>query len=155
MITCSSRPAFSLRAKLVLSYLGVALGAMLLFIIVVSMVVQNYFYSAQLDQFRANAEYIAQQIGQRYQLAGDDWGNIGTINLGVPELYIVVDANHQLLATSLPRFDISTFEQPLQQALQGQEVQGNLQVSSYSDNTLAGLYISVPIRDGGQPTGAK
>jgi two-component system sensor histidine kinase BaeS len=154
VVTRSSRPAFSLRAKLVLSYLGVALGAMLLLIIVVSVVVQNYFYSAQLDQFRTNAEYIAQQIGQRYQLAGDDWGNIGTINLGVPELYIVVDANHQLLATSLPRFDISTFEQPLQQALHGQEVQGNLQVSSYSDNTLAGLYISVPIRDGGQPTGA-
>src|SRR6266849_7113122 len=65
MATSSSRPAFSLRAKLVLSYLGVALGAMLLLIVVVSVVVQNYFYSAQLDQFRANAEYTAQQMGQR------------------------------------------------------------------------------------------
>ena len=51
-----------------LSYLGVTLGAMLLLIVVVSVVVQNYFYSAQLDQFRANAEYTAQQIGQHYQL---------------------------------------------------------------------------------------
>ncbi len=150
----SSRPVFSLRAKLVLSYLGVALGAMLLLIIVVSVVVQNYFYSAQLDQFRANAEYIAQQIGQRYQFAGGDWGNIGTINLGVPELYIVVDANNVLLATSQPRSDISVFQQSLQQALQGQEVQGNLQVSSETNNSLAGFYISVPIRYGGQPTGA-
>jgi signal transduction histidine kinase len=154
VVTRSSRPAFSLRAKLVLSYLGVALGAMLLFIIVVTVVVQNYFYSAQLDQFRANAEYTAQQIGQRYQLAGGDWELIGPINLGVPELYIVVDANDQLLAMSHPRFDISVFQQPLQQALLGQEVQGNLQVSSDTNNSLAGLYISVPIRYGGQPTGA-
>ncbi|HEY6286255.1 MAG TPA: HAMP domain-containing sensor histidine kinase, partial [Ktedonobacteraceae bacterium] len=127
---------------------------MLLLIIVVSLVVQNYFYSAQLDQFRANAEYTAQQIGQRYHFSGGDWGNMGTINLGVPELYILVDANNQLLAISQPRFDISVFEQSLQQALQGQEVQGNLQVSSDANNSLAGLYMSVPIRDGGQPSGA-
>jgi len=154
VVTRSSRPAFSLRAKLVLSYLGVALGAMLLLILVVTMVVQNYFYSAQLDQFRANAEYTAQQIGQRYQLAGGDWELTGPIDLGVPELYIVVDMNDQLLGMSRPRFDMSAFQQSLQQALQGQEVQGNLQVSSDTNNSLAGLYISVPIRNGGQPTGA-
>jgi two-component system sensor histidine kinase BaeS len=145
VVTRFSRPAFSLRAKLVLSYLGVALGAMLLLILVVSMVVQNYFYSAQLDQFRANAEYTAQQIGQR--------GNIGPINPVGSELYIVVDSNNHLLAISQP-IDISPFEQSIQQALQGQEVQGNLQVSSDTNNSLAGLYISVPIRNGGQPTGA-
>src|SRR5438552_863310 len=154
MVTRSYRPAFSLRAKLVLSYLGVALGAMLLFIIVVTMVVQNYFYTAQIDQFRANAEYTAQQIGQQYQRAGGDWEFTGPINLGVPELYIVVDANDQLLAASHFRFDIFAFQQSLQQALQGQEVQGNLQVSSDTNNSLAGLYISVPIRYGGQPSGA-
>ncbi len=145
MITRSSRPAFSLRAKLVLSYLGVTLGAMLLLIIVVTVVVQNYFYSAQLDQFRANAEYTAQQIGQR--------GNIGPINPVGSELYIVVDSNDHLLALSQP-IDISPFEQSIQQALQGQEVQGNLQVASDSDNSLAGLYVSVPIHAGGQPSGA-
>jgi signal transduction histidine kinase len=48
---------------------------------------------------------------------------------------------------------MSAFQQSLQQALQGQEVQGNLQVSSDTNNSLAGLYISVPIRNGGQPTG--
>lgn len=153
MDTRSARPAFGLQAKLVLSYLGVALGAILLLIVVVSVVVQNYFYSTQLDQFRSNAEYIAQQIGHRYQLAGDDWDNIGPIGLDVPELYIVVDANHQVRATSLPAFNISAFGQPLQQALQGQEVQGNLQVTA-ENNTLAGLYVSVPVYDGGQPGGA-
>ena len=146
MVTRSSRPAFSLRAKLVLSYLGVALGAMLLLIIVVTMVVQNYFYSAQLDQFRANAEYTAHQIGQR--------GNIGPISLVGSEPFIVVDSNDHLLAISPPNFDISPFEQSIQQALQGQEVQGNLQVSSDANNSPFGFYISVPIRYGGQPTGA-
>jgi two-component system sensor histidine kinase BaeS len=149
VVTRSSRPAFSLRAKLVLSYLGVALGAMLLLILVVSMVVPNYFYSAQLDQLRSNAEYIAQQIGQYYHFAGDDW-NIGPIR-GVPEIFIVEDAAHQLRYLSPPSFDISVFGQPLQQSLQGQEVQGNLQDSN---NTTAGLYVSVPIYDGGQSNGA-
>ena len=90
----SSRPVFSLRVKLVLSYLGVALGAMLLLIIVVTLVVQNYFYSAQLGQFRANAEYTAQQSGQR--------GNIGPISLVGSEPFIVVNANDQLVAISPP-----------------------------------------------------
>ena len=153
MITRSLRPGFSLRAKLVLSYLGVALGAMLLLIIVVSVVVQNYFYSAQLQQFRVNAEYTAQEIGQRFQMAGGDWELTGPINLGVPELFIVVDANDQLLAMSHPSFDTSIFQQVLQQALQGQEVQGNQQFLSDSNNSLAGFYVSVPIRYGGQPNG--
>src|SRR6266699_2715324 len=133
----SSRPAFSLRAKLVLSYLGVTLGAMLLLILVVTLVVQNYFYSAQLDQFRANAEYTAQQIGQRR--------NIGSINPVGSELYIVVDSNDHLFAISPQLIDISPFEQSIQQALQGQEVQGKLQISSDANNSPPGFYISVPI----------
>src|SRR5215831_20040346 len=124
VVTRSYRPGSGLRAKLVLSYLGVALGAMLLLIIVVTVVVQNYFYSAQLDQFRANAEYTAQEIGQRYQLAGGDWELIGPIYLGTPELYVVVDANDQLLKISYPGLNVSPFQQALQQALQGQEVEG-------------------------------
>ena len=146
MVRRSSRPAFSLRAKLVLSYLGVALGAMLLLIIVVSVVVNNYFYSAQLAQFRANAEYTAQQIGQR--------GNIGPVSLVGSEPFIVVDSNDYLLAISPPNFPLSPFEPSIQQALQGQEVQGNLPFSSDANNPLPGFYISIPIRYGGQPTGA-
>jgi signal transduction histidine kinase len=153
VVTRSYRPAFSLRAKLVLSYLGVTLGAMLLLIIVVTVVVQNYFYTAQLDQFRANAEYTAQRIGQNFQAAGGDWEITRPITLTAPELYIVVDANGQLLDMSQPRSDISVFQQSIQQALQGQEVQGNLQVTSDTNNSLTGFYVSVPIRYGGQPTG--
>src|SRR5215472_9339652 len=112
---------------------------MLLFILVVTFVVQNYFYTAQLAQFRANAEYTAQEIGQRFQLAGGDWELTGPINLGVPELFVVVDTNDQLLAMSRPSFDTSVFQQALQQALQGQEVQGNQQFLSDSNNSLAGF----------------
>src|SRR5690349_17897074 len=114
---------------------------MLLLIIVVTLAVQNYFYTAQLDQFRANAQYTAQEIGQRYQRAGEDWEFIGPIYLGTPELYIVVDANDQLLAMSHASFDVSTFQQSLKQALQGQEVEGNQQFSSGSNNSLPGYYV--------------
>src|SRR5712692_5155176 len=93
MATSSSRPAFSLRVKLVLSYLGVALGAMLLLIIVVSVVVQNYFYSTQRDQLRASAEFVAQQIGQIYHSNGESWDAFREpINLRYsPDLFIVAD----------------------------------------------------------------
>ncbi|HXZ03432.1 MAG TPA: HAMP domain-containing sensor histidine kinase [Ktedonobacteraceae bacterium] len=153
MVTRSWRPVFSLRAKLVLSYLGVALGAMLLLIIVVTLVVQNYFYTTQLDQFRANAEYTAQEIGQNYQAAGGDWEFIPRITLSGPEFYIVAGTNGQLFDISQPGFDISAFQQSIQQALQGQEVAGNLQATSDNNNPLTGFYVSVPIREGGQPTG--
>src|SRR5437016_9258554 len=58
------RPVFNLRLKLVLSYLGVALGAILLLILVVSLAVQNYFFSAQREELRTNAEILAQRVEQ-------------------------------------------------------------------------------------------
>src|SRR5260370_16823240 len=76
MATSSSRLAFSLRAKLVLSYLGVALGAMLLLIIVVSLAVQNYFYTTQHDQLRVRPEYYPHQIVQLYHTNVEHCSNI-------------------------------------------------------------------------------
>jgi two-component system, OmpR family, sensor histidine kinase BaeS len=160
VITRSSRPAFSLRAKLVLSYLGVALGAMLLLIIVVSVVVQNYFYSTQIDQLRARAEYYAQQIGQSYLDKGENWDNIGQIRLYSPELFIVIDSTQQIHSAPPPASikvsgsDSSALKQALQLALQGQEVTGDLQGASNDSSIFSGSYISVPIYDGGQANGA-
>ena len=160
MVTRSSRPAFSLRAKLVLSYLGVALGAMLLLILVVSVVVQNYFYSTQIDQLRARAEYYAQQIGQIYHNNSESWDNIGPYRLYSPELFIVIDTTQQVHSAPPPASinvsgsDISTLKQALQLALQGHEATGNLQGSSNDSSMFSGSYISVPLYDGGQANGA-
>jgi signal transduction histidine kinase len=157
--TRSSRPAFSLRAKLVLSYLGVALGAMLLLIIVVSVVVQNYFYSTQRDQLRARAEYFAQQIGQLYHDKGESWDTVGQLRLYSPELFVVIDTTQQVHSAPSPAFmkvsesDIPALRHALQQALQGQEAPGDLQGTSNDSNTFSGSYISVPLYDGGQANG--
>lgn len=155
-----SRPAISLRAKLVLSYLSVALGAILLLIIVVSLVVQNYFYTTQRDQLRARAEYYAQQIGQIYQNKGESWNNVGPLGVYSPELFIVVDTSQQVHSARPSKFihvsasDVPALRQALQQALKGQQVQGNLQGTTNDSSTFSGFYISVPLYDGGQANGA-
>ncbi len=160
MATSSSRLAFSLRAKLVLSYLGVALGAMLLLIIVVSLAVQNYFYTTQHDQLRVRAEYYAQQIGQLYHNNGESWDNVRQIHLYTPELFIVIDTAQQVRSTALPDFirlsenDIPSLKSALQQALQGQETPGDLRGSPNDNGIFSGPYISVPLHDGGQANGA-
>jgi len=161
VVTRSSRPALSLRAKLVLSYLGVALGAMLLLIVVVSVVVQNYFYSTQIDQLRARAEYYAQQIGQDYHDKGESWDNVGQIHLLYSlELFIVVDTTQQVHSAPLPPTirvsgsDLPALRQALQLALQGQEATGDLQGASNDSSMFSGSYISVPLHDGGQANGA-
>src|SRR5260370_2721133 len=155
----SSRLVPSLRVKLVLRYLVVALGAILLLVVVVSLAVQNYFYQAQQDQLKAEAEYTAQYIGRLYQSRGENWDNLPLTTNGFSA---VVDKTrqirslppHGLPGLPTPAFDISAFTQPLRQAVQGQEVQGNLQISLNDGNsTLPGFYICVPLYDGGQANG--
>jgi signal transduction histidine kinase len=156
----SSRPAFGLRAKLVLSYLGVALGAILLLVVVVTVVVQNYFISTQRDQLRARAEYYAGQIGQLYHDKGESWNNVGQLRLYSPELFIVIDTTQQIHSAPLPATikvsgsDIPALRQALQLALQGQEAPGDLQGTSNDSSTFSGTYISVPLYDGGQVNGS-
>ena len=154
----ASRPMFSLRMKLVLSYLGVALGAILVLVVVVSWAVQNYFYNTQQDQLRANAEIIAQQFGQYYHNNIGSWDNqrapLRLLGIG-QYIYEVVDTNLQL--RSIPVLDMSnnpTLRQGLQQSLQGQEVPGNLQVRTPDGDTIPALYITVPLYDNnGQANG--
>ena len=152
----SSRLVPSLRVKLVLSYLVVALGAILLLVVVVSLAVQNYFYKAQQDQLKVNAENVAQQIGQIYHNDGGSWISPGApLRLLGPGINVAVDTN--LLVRSFPQVDINelpaALKQALQQGLQGQEVSGNLQVATPDNSTIPALYISVPLYDGGQPNG--
>ena len=151
-------PGFSLRTKLVLSYLLVALGAILILTIVVSLAVQNYFASWQRDQLQLRAENLAQQIGVAYRANGS-WDNISLrIETGGPVLLVITDASgHQLNhlePRGLPLHDDNEplLTQALAQALHGQEVQGHIGGSG-DDNFFSGLYISVPLRYNGQANG--
>src|SRR5450432_3709376 len=56
----------SLRLKLVLSYLAVALGAIFILAIAVSIAVQNYFTTTQLDGLRQQAEFRERQLTFAY-----------------------------------------------------------------------------------------
>jgi enoyl-[acyl-carrier-protein] reductase (NADH) len=69
-------PSVGLRLKLVLSYLMVALGAILILAIAVSLAIQNYFAGAQKAQLNAQVEYLAAQIGHLYRAEGEDWDRI-------------------------------------------------------------------------------
>ncbi|HLX58681.1 MAG TPA: HAMP domain-containing sensor histidine kinase [Ktedonobacteraceae bacterium] len=150
----------SLRVKLVLSYLGVALGAILLLVVVITLTVQNYSYTVQHDQLRSEAEFFAQQIGQRYQNAGESW-NFGRIEDFNPELLVVVDNNNPPQARSgrppdfvkLSQNDVPTLNSAMQQSLKGQEITGSLQGSPTDSSYFSGFYISVPIYNGGNSNG--
>lgn len=149
----------SLRVKLVLSYLGVALGAILLLVVVISLAVQNYFYTAQIGQLRSDAEISAQQVGAAYRGASESWDFGARFEDFNPELVLVVDKNQQFQITHVPPFasisntDFQTLKQSLAQASQGQEVSGSLQGSPTDSSFFSGFYVSVPVYDGGIPGG--
>jgi two-component system, OmpR family, sensor histidine kinase BaeS len=155
----SSRLVPSLRVKLVLSYLCVALGAILLLVLVVQLAVQNYFYQAQQDQLKANAENAAQQIGQIYHNGGRSWDSLGgplrLVGPAINVVGLVVDTHLQVRSIPPPVIinNIPALSQALQQALQGQEAPGSLQVPVGDGSTIPAVYISVPLYDGGQANG--
>src|ERR1700694_2939913 len=146
----------SLQVKLVLSYLGVALGAILLLVVVISIAVQNYFYTAQIGQLRSEAEFSAQQVGLYYQRASESWNFNARVEDFNPELVLLVGKNLQPEITHKPPFtnlsitDVQTVNQSLAQSLQGQETNGSLQGSPTDSNYFSGFYGSVPVYDGGK-----
>jgi signal transduction histidine kinase len=150
----------SLQTKLIVSYLGVALGAIML-VIVISLVVQNYFNSVERDQLRSRAEYLARQVGISYFFRGENWDNVGIIVDYNPELFVLKDANQQVHSTEppgIPRLsdaDIPIVNAALLQSLQGKEVSGTIQGHSFDGDgdTFSGIYISVPVYDNGQANG--
>ncbi len=153
-------PTMSLRTKLVLSYLAVALGAILVLTIVVALVIQNYFASTQRDLLRSQALYRAHYVEHIYRSLGGSWDRVPTtqIQTNDPILLVVVDTTGREVFYTLPAYlhlrddDSAVFKQALSQALQGQEVDGNLQGSGDA-NTFSGIYISVPLHEDSQPNG--
>ena len=150
----------SLRVKLVLSYLMVALGAVLILAIVVSLAVQNYFQSTERQQVHALAQSLADEIGMRSSGMPPDQTDRG-MNISSfynPFLVIVVNAQgQQVFAFKPPRLDVSStdltsLQQALQQALNGQEADGWM-AGTNDANAFSGYYSSIPIHDQGKASG--
>ncbi len=154
-----SLPALSLRAQLVLSYLGVALAAIAVLTVVITFAVQNYFYSTERDLLHTRAELIAGQVVQYYRAAGENWDNLRQIGLNSPDLFVVIDTKDQVRSLPSPSYfklnsaDVPIVQQALGQALRGQEVEGTLRGDADSDN-FSGQYVALPLRDNGQIIGA-
>lgn len=149
------RKGFSLRAKLVLSYLGVALGAILLMVIVVTIAVQQYFYQSQMDQLKNSATAMSSEISEAYQNNHNSWINL---TLPVPiydirDLPIILTTQNQYLSTTPNQDGLvsqlisnNTLKQALQSSLQGQSEEGSYQIDGNPDSLLTtGFYASAPI----------
>ena len=154
-----SCPKMSLRVQLILSYLAVALGAILVLVVVIAFVVQNYFYSTERDLLRTRATFSAREIVELYSEAGNSWDFLGILRLNSPDLLEVVDSNAQghivpsAADIKLSNADAPVAQQALQQALNGQEVDGDLQ-GSIDGATFSGQYVALPVRDNGRIIGA-
>ncbi len=157
----------SLQAKLTFSYLGVALGAILL-VIIITLAVQNYFYTEQQDQLRFQAQYLAQQIGTRYHNLNENWAHLAPIDFYSPELYVVLGSDLQVYSAQpggtpqLSDSEINALDTALLQSLQGKVLSGYLQGTpaelDRDRDAFSGFYITLPIYDnaqtGGKPIGA-
>jgi two-component system, OmpR family, sensor histidine kinase BaeS len=150
----------SLRGKLVLSYLGVALGAIILMVIVVTIAVQTYFYKSQIDLLQASAENAAQTIPQYYQQNNNSWLNLTVPLADVRDYSLIMDADGHIYTPVSPPLpenlaDNADIKQALQDALHGNEKQGNFQITiDDGSSPFSGIYASAPIRLNNQTIGA-
>lgn len=154
-------PTLSLRMKLALSYLGVALGAIIVMSIAVSIATQSYFANSQRNQLQVQAEDFSQELATVYTAEGDTWDAAPlqrVIEPFGPSILVVVDAQgnglyfHQPDSSFLDDNDKTILTQALTQALHGQVAQGQLQ-SADNDHDFSGLYIAVPVRYKGLSSG--
>ena len=156
-------PALSLRVKLALSYLGVALGAIIIMAIVVSYATQSYFVSSQQRELQVEAESFASQLDTVYSKYGNAW-NPGILQQIIrpagPSLILIVDTNSVNLYQNVPGYlalsssDNTVLGQALTQALQGHETTGQLQLqTSDHDTDFNSFYTAVPLRYNGTGNG--
>ncbi len=122
-------PILSLRLKLVLSYLGVALGAIIIMAIVVSFAIQSYFVSSQQNLLKVQAEDFSQELAIVYSAQGNAWDS-GYLQRSIqpigPSLLIIEDVQGNNLYFRQPDFislnddDKTAITQAISKALQGQ-----------------------------------
>ena len=149
------RSRLSLRVKLVVSYLMVALGAILILAVVVVLAIQSYFANVQTDELRTQAEYVAPQIATHYDSATQSFDNVDSgINRFSLNTQVVVGPNGQLtIPTSLLNEGGgnagNVISQAIQQGLRGQEQQGHFNIV-LRGHSISLVYVSVPIQLTGQ-----
>ncbi len=147
----------SLRLKLVLSYLAVALGAIFILAIAVAIAVQNYFTTTQLEGLRQQAQFRAHQIIFAYthnsipliRAAPDD-----------PVLFVFVNPKGMQVLCSGSEFlkqnscDDSTLTNAFSETLsKNKETDGTIQMVA-DTSTFSSLFVCIPLNYNGQLVGA-
>ena len=147
----------SLRLKLVLSYLAVALGAIFILAIAVSIAVQNYFTTTQLEGLRQQAQFRAHQLVFDY-----GHNNIPMIRTAPddPVLFIFVDPQGAQIVCSGSQFlkqgkcNDPTLTNAFTETLhKNQETDGTIQMVADS-STFSSLFVCTPLNYNGQLIGA-
>ncbi len=148
------RPTLSLRIKLVLSYLIVALSAVLILAVVVLLAIQNYFSNVQTDALHQRAVTEARLIAPTYNdMDGLFDGVRSTIDVRTSlELRIVASAANK---DAFPLAMLDTVKQAVAKAFNGQETSGRVPVSLRGGGQpLLFIYTCVPIYRNGQTGGS-
>ncbi len=165
-------PSFSLRTKLILSYLAVALGAILILSIVITQVVQGNFANQQQDMFKQNEQSEALQIGELYHNSQNNWSNalpyLISPNSGFMQdnhsdshsdntSKLLVDIHGTAIIGDLHLVSLingdSTINQCVEQALHGTAKESSLQSSDADGQSSAMYYACEPIHVSGQQNG--
>ncbi|GER88157.1 hypothetical protein KDW_23190 [Dictyobacter vulcani] len=153
--------AFSLRSKLVLSYLLVILGTVLILSFVVSVTVQNYFHNLQIDNLKINTAYYAKGFTNYYRYYGNTWDNVLRANAPSSEpsvSMLVDDKGTQKLCTQSNEFSDNNcnntdIHQILKTTLSGSTVQsGDITLNMFR-GTASAVYVSMPLRYGDSTIG--
>jgi signal transduction histidine kinase len=153
----------SLRAKLILSYLAVALGAIFIVASAIAFSVQSYFNHTQFEALRSVAVYRAKYFEDGYLRRGSNWGPDSpfiAIISNDPVLTAIVDEKGNLVACGQPasivkgNCDDPILKSALEGALKGQEQSGYLPVTTRSGTTFSSLYVSIPLKLGNQIIGS-
>ncbi len=145
--------SMSLKSKLVLSFLATILGTVLVLAFVVSLVVQNYLYSVQIQRLQYLSMNEAQNLERQYIFHGNSWDGIAGSQGPEDYMIVIVDASDTIqLCSPSPSFSIddcssSTVQNALKQSLQSQDSSGTLQLST-GNGTASSLYVSTPLVGG-------
>ena len=158
MRTYLHRSPLNLRVKLVLSYLMVALGAILILAVVVLLSIQNYFANVQIDDLRQRAVYEAQQVALTYNDTNGAFGIKSSIDDHFSlEVRLVVSASNKgsfplNTGPSNNRNPLNTINQAISQTFKGTEVSGRVPIV-VRGQPFTLVYMSVPIRRDGRADG--
>jgi len=164
---------FSLRTKLVLSYLGVTLGTILILSIAVTAAVQFNFATQQHQMYVQKVAYEAEEIGKIYHGNGDNWPQSLDLSPGygpdsnpgfhadphqnyIIQIITTISGNHYNAKNEAPfaqdfaAANASTINQCITQALQGQSPQNQFQFPLDETHNVPIFYVCEPIYDTGQ-----